>query len=146
MFLGILPNTLLTVLIAVTAALRFYEPTDFPPQFPPGTFRDWSLWAFAATLLVALVDLGLKWFNGNLARNREDQARDQANQARHREIEREQREAEREQRQIERKQYQDRRDLALLTYLAEPTPANQQKLKAICQEIQQNMDDLGLNQ
>ncbi|MDS3859565.1 hypothetical protein RIF25_01965 [Thermosynechococcaceae cyanobacterium BACA0444] len=134
MFLGILPNTLLTVLIAVTAALRFYEPTDFPPQFPPGTFRDWSLWAFAATLLVALVDLGLKWFNGNLARNREDQARDQANQARNREIEREQR-------QIERKQYQDRRDFALLTYLAEPTPENQQKLTAICQEIQQNMDD-----
>ncbi|AFY60792.1 hypothetical protein [Synechococcus sp. PCC 6312] len=114
-FLSVLPGTLLTVLVAVTAALRFYEPADFSLQFTPEVFREWSLWAFAATLLVAVVDLGLKWFNGNVARNREDQARN---------------------REIEREQRQDRRDIALLTYLADPTPENQVKLRAICQEIE----------
>lgn len=83
---------------------------------------------------MAVVDLGLKWFYGNLGRYREEQARDEANRARNREIEREQRQTEREQRQ-------DRRDIALLTYLAEPTPENQEKLRAISQEIQQNQTD-----
>lgn len=133
-FLSALPGTLLTVLVAVTAALRFYEPSDFSLEFSPETFREWSIWAFTATLLVALVDLSLKWFNGNLARYREEQARNEADRARNREIERKQRQTEREQRQ-------DRRDIALLTYLIEPTSENQQKLKAICQEIERNMDN-----
>ncbi|MDS3861470.1 hypothetical protein RIF25_11700 [Thermosynechococcaceae cyanobacterium BACA0444] len=40
-------------------------------------------------------------------------------------------------REIEREQRQNRRDFALLKYLANPTLENQQKLKAICEEIKQ---------
>ncbi len=107
--LSLVPSTLLTVLIAATAALRFYDATDFPPKIPPVTPRDWSFWLFTATLLVALVDFGFKWFAGNL----EAAAK------------------------IESKQRQDRQNFALYSYIANPTDTNRERLEAICQEIEQ---------
>ncbi len=115
--LSLIPPTLLTVLIAATAALRFYDATDFPPKFPPLTLRDWSFWAFLATGLVAMVDFGLKW---NIATRRgysETRIREQ------------------EARRVKRSA---RRDMAILSYLANPTDSNRQRLEAICQEIEQS--------
>lgn len=128
--LSLIPPTLLTVLIAATAALRFYDATDFPPKLPPLTLRDWSFWLFTATLLVAVVDFGLRWWIGNVDRVRETRRVEQET----RRVEQETRRIEQETRRIERS---DRRDIALLTFLAHPTEANRQQLETICQEIQQ---------
>ncbi|MDS3861044.1 hypothetical protein RIF25_09505 [Thermosynechococcaceae cyanobacterium BACA0444] len=118
--LSLIPPTLLTVLIAATAALRFYDATDFPPQFPPLTLRQWSFWAFLATLLVAMVDFGIKWYFANRGRYREAEIREQ---------------------ETERIKRSARRDMAILSFLVNPTDTNRERLEAICQEIEQsNLD------
>ncbi|MDS3862006.1 hypothetical protein RIF25_14485 [Thermosynechococcaceae cyanobacterium BACA0444] len=88
--------------------MRFYDATDFPPKLPPITLRDWSFWLFTATLMVALVDFGIRWWIRNL---------EAAEKARS-------------------KQRQARRDFALFSYLVNPTESNRQQLEAICQEIE----------
>ena len=114
--LSLVPSTLLTVLVAATAALRFYDATDFPPKLPPLSFRDWSFWVFTATLLVALVDFGIRWWIGNLEATEKERAR--ATEA-------------------ARVKRSARRDMAVLSFLANPTDTNRQRLEAICQEIEQ---------
>ncbi len=121
--LSLVPSSLLTVLIAATAALRFYDATDFPPKLPPTTLRDWSFWAFLATLLVAMVDFGLKWYV--TARRGYSEERIRAT------------EAERVERETERVKRQTKQNFALYAYTANPSEINRQRLEAICQEIEQ---------
>jgi len=128
--LSLVPSTLLTVLVAATAALRFYDATDFPPKLPPISLRDWSFWLFTATLVVALVDFGLRWWIGNLEAAEKERARAT-------EVERIERETERVKRETERVKRQDRQNLALYAYIANPTEINRQRLEAICHEIEQ---------
>jgi hypothetical protein len=145
--ISLIPSTLLTVLITLTAALRFYEPTDFPPSFSPTSLRQWSLWAFLASLLVAVVDLCIEWNARNREtarqRDREAEERDRILEARQREAEARQREAEAKQREAETTERQNatikltnQRDFALFSYLTNPSEANRQQLEAICQEIE----------
>jgi hypothetical protein len=160
--ISLIPSTLLTVLITLTAALRFYEPTDFPPSFSPTSLREWSLWAFLASLLVAVVDLCIEWNARNREtarqRDREDEERDRILETRHRILETRQREAEERNRILEARQREaeaterqnaaikltNQRDFALFSYLADPSEANRQQLEAICQEIELDFlsDDL----
>jgi hypothetical protein len=145
--ISLIPSTLLTILITLTAALRFYEPTDFPPTLSPTSLREWSLWAFLASLLVAVVDLCIEWNTRNREtarqRDREAEERDRILEARQREAEARQREAEAKQREAETTERQNatikltnQRDFALFSYLADPSEANRQQLDAICQEIE----------
>ena len=104
--LNILPRVITSLafgaffLIAATATLRFYDTTDFPPKFLPLTLREWSFWAFLATILVAMVDFGLKWYVATRRRDRE----------------------------IEMAKRQAGQDFALFSYLANPTKSNRQRL------------------
>ena len=50
--ISLIPPTHLIVLIAATAALRFYDATDLPPNAP----RQLSFWTFIATIGMAVVD------------------------------------------------------------------------------------------
>jgi hypothetical protein len=145
--ISLIPSTLLTVLITLTAALRFYEQTDFPPSFSPTSLRQWSLWAFLASLLVAVVDLCIEWNARNREtarqRNREAEERDRILEARQREAEARQREAEATERQNATIKLTNQRDFALFSYLTDPSEDNRQRLEAICQEIELNflLDD-----
>jgi hypothetical protein len=130
--ISLVPGILLTVLITLTAALRFYEPTDFPPSLSPNSFREWSLWAFVASLLVAVVDLCIEWNTRNREAARQ---RDRADQERNRILEARQREAEEQERQNAAIKLAHQRDFALFSYLTDPSEANRQRLEAICQEI-----------
>lgn len=145
--ISLIPSTLLTVLITLTAALRFYEPSDFPPTLSPSSFRQWSLWAFLASLLVAVVDLCIEWNARNREtarqRDREAEERDRILETRQREaeernrvLEARQREAEATERQNAAIKLTNQRDFALYSYLANPSEANRQRLEAICQEIE----------
>ncbi len=133
--ISLIPIMLLTVLITLTAALRFYEPSDFPPSLSPSNLRQWSLWAFLASLLVAMVDLCIEWNTRNREtarqRDREAEERNRALEAGQREaeernriLEERQREAEATERQNAAIKLTNQRDFTLFFYLANPSEAN----------------------
>jgi hypothetical protein len=70
-----------------------------------------------ATIVVAMVDFGIKWYFANRGGHREAEIREQ---------------------EAERIKRSARRDMAILSYLANPTDSNRQRLEAICQEIEQS--------
>ncbi|MDS3860844.1 hypothetical protein RIF25_08455 [Thermosynechococcaceae cyanobacterium BACA0444] len=146
--ISLIPPTLLTILVAATAALRFYDATDFPPTFPPNTFRQWSFWTFIATIGMAMVDFGLRGWIGYLAaiegqreRNLQDRERELQAQERDQQNQERDRQNRERNRQAEIIKLQAQRDLAILAFLTNPTELDRTRLEAMYREIEQaNLD------
>jgi hypothetical protein len=119
--LALLPSTGLTLLVISIAFLRFYDETDFIFLGQLTDPRTWSNRLTVAALLVAMVNLGVEW-------NRRNRETDRLAQAEQRRAEEEQRRAEEAERETRRARIEVERDLALLSFLADPSARNQQIL------------------
>ncbi len=100
-FLGLLPSTVLTLLLIAIAFLRFYDQTDFEFLGIIAEPRIWSNRCTVAALLATLANFGVEWNRRNRETNRlveEAQRRAEEVQRRAEEV---QRRAEEEQRRIE---------------------------------------------
>ncbi len=93
-FLGLLPSTVLTLLLIAIAFLRFYDQTDFEFLGIIAEPRIWSNRCTVAALLATLANFGVEWNR----RNRETNRLVEEAQRRAEEV---QRRAEEEQRRIE---------------------------------------------
>jgi len=120
-FLSLVPSTSLTVLVISIAFLRFYDETDFTLLGQLTSPRLWSNRLTVAAILVALVNFGFEWDR----RNRET---DRLAQEEQRRVEERQRRIEAEEREARRTRIETERDFALLSFLADPSDENRQKL------------------
>jgi signal transduction histidine kinase len=152
-FLSLLPGTTLTLLTIAVAFLRFYDEQDFRILELIGQPRVWSNRLTVAAALVALVNFCVEWDRRNretsrAARAEAQAANDRAAEAQRR-AEEEQRRAEEEQRRAEERERAARRarveverDLALLSFLTDPSDENRRKLTQTIAVLDQYRDSL----
>ncbi|MGF1566747.1 MAG: hypothetical protein ACFCVD_01495 [Nodosilinea sp.] len=133
--LALLPSTTLTLLIISIAFLRVYDETDFRLLGQLTDPKVWSNRFTVAALLVALVNLGVEW-------NRRNRETDRLAQAEQRRIEEAQRSAEAAERETRRTRIEIERDLAFLSFLAEPSDCNQQMLTQTIAVLSEYRDSL----
>ncbi|WP_228016724.1 MULTISPECIES: hypothetical protein [Synechocystis] len=69
-FLGLLPSTVLTLLLIAIAFLRFYDQTDFEFLGLVANPRGWSNGLTVAALLATLANFGVEWNPRNREANR----------------------------------------------------------------------------
>ena len=163
-FLSLLPGTTLTLLTIAVAFLRFYDERDFSILELIGQPRVWSNRLTVAALMVALVNFCVEWDRRNRETGRfaraEAQAADDRATAAQRRAEEEQRRAEEEQRRAEessraaneraeereratrRARVEVERDLAFLSFLADPSDENRRKLTQTIAVLDQYRDSL----
>ena len=170
-FLSLLPGTTLTLLTIAVAFLRFYDERDFSILELIGQPRVWSNRLTVAALMVALVNFCVEWDRRNRETGRfaraEAQAADDRATAAQRRAEEEQRRAEEEQRRAEEEQrraeessraaneraeereratrrarVEVERDLAFLSFLADPSDENRRKLTQTIAVLDQYRDSL----
>jgi FtsZ-interacting cell division protein ZipA len=170
-FLSLIPGTTLTILIISIAFLRFYDETDFTLLGQFTSPRLWSNRLTVAAILVALVNFGIEWDRRNRETDRlaeEEQRRAEEEQRRREdrtraeneriEAERRRREdraraenerTEAEHRRAEAKEQAARRarveierDIALLSFLADPSEPNQQRLSQVLALLNEYRDTL----
>lgn len=127
-FLALLPSTTLTVLTIAVAFLRFYDEQDFQFLQLIADPRAWSNRLTVAALLVALVNFGVEWNSRNREANRR--------------VEEEQRRAKSEERAARRARIETERDLALLSFLVEPSDDNRHKLTQVLAVLNEYRDSL----
>jgi hypothetical protein len=120
-FLSLIPGTSLTILVISIAFLRFYDETDFTLLGQLTSPRLWSNRLTVAAILVALVNFGTEWDR----RNRET---DRLAQEEQRRVEERERRTEAQKRETRRARIETERDFALLSFLADPSDENRQKL------------------
>jgi hypothetical protein len=120
-FLALLPSTTLTVLTIAVAFLRFYDEQDFQFLQLIADPRAWSNRLTVAALLVALVNFGVEWNSRNREANRR---------------------AKSEERAARRARVETERDLALLSFLAEPSDDNRHKLTQVLAVLNEYRDSL----
>jgi flagellar biosynthesis/type III secretory pathway M-ring protein FliF/YscJ len=144
--------------------LRFYDETDFTLLGQFTSPRLWSNRLTVAAILVALVNFGIEWDRRNretdrLAeeeqRRREDRTRaeNERIEAEHRRredraraenerIEAEHRRAEAKEQATRRARVEIERDIALLSFLADPSEPNQQRLSQVLALLNEYRDTL----
>ena len=120
-FLALLPSTGLTVLTIAVAFLRFYDEQDFQFLQLVAQPRDWSNRLTVAALLVALVNFGVEWNSRNREADRRAEDKEQATR---------------------RAAIETERDLALLSFLADPSDENRQKLAQVLTVLNEYRDTL----
>jgi len=127
-FLSLIPGTTLTILIISIAFLRFYNETDFTFLGQVASPRLWSNRLTVAAILVALANFGIEWDR----RNREtDRLAEEA-----------QRRAEAKEQATRRARVETERDLALLSFLADPSDQNQRRLTQVLALLNEYRDTL----
>ncbi|PSN13629.1 hypothetical protein C7293_15225 [filamentous cyanobacterium CCT1] len=134
-FLSLVPATTVTLLLISIAFLRFYNEQDFTFLGLIANPRIWSNRLTVAALTAAVVNFGVEWDR----RNRE--ANLLAAEAQRR-VEEEQRRAEEEEQSSRRAAVEIERDLALLSYLADPSVENQRKLIQVLALLNDYRDSL----
>ena len=87
-FLGLLPSTVLTLLLIAIAFLRFYDQTDFEFLGLIAHLRVWSNRLTVAALLATLANFGVEWNRRNRETNRLAQEAQRRTEARERETRR----------------------------------------------------------
>ncbi len=120
-FLALLPSTVLTVLTIAVAFLRFYDEQDFQLLQLIAQPRDWSNRLTVAALLVALVNFSVEWNSRNRETDRRAKTEEQATR---------------------RAAIETERDLALLSFLADPSDASRQKLAQVLAALNEYRDTL----
>ncbi|NJN57201.1 MAG: hypothetical protein HC879_06720 [Leptolyngbyaceae cyanobacterium SL_5_9] len=133
--LALLPGTSLTLLVISIAFLRFYDKTDFLLLGQLANPRLWSNRLTVAALVVALVNLGVEW-------NRRNRETDRLARAEAEKVEEEQRRVEESEQAARRARVKVERDLALLTFLADPSERNRQILTQIVMVLSEYRDSL----
>jgi hypothetical protein len=138
-FLALLPGTGLTVLTIAVAFLRFYDEQDFRFLELVAQPREWSNRLTVAALLVALVNFGVEWDRRNreTSRLRRAEARTEDERA-----ENLQRRAEDKEQATRRTAIETERDLALLSFLADPSDANRLRLTQVLAVLNEYRDTL----
>ena len=138
-FLALLPGTGLTVLTIAVAFLRFYDEQDFRFLELVAQPREWSNRLTVAALLVALVNFGVEWDRRNreTSRLRRAEARTEDERA-----ESLQRRAEDKEQAARRTAIETERDLALLSFLADPSDANRLRLTQVLAVLNEYRDTL----
>jgi len=134
-FLGLLPSTVLTLLLITIAFLRFYDQTDFEFLGLIAQPRNWSNGFTVAALLATLANFGVEWNRRNRETNRLAQATeretrrdDLANQERNK-ADRERNRANRERaRAASRARIQNRGFILQTRYQLAPNPDNEKAL------------------
>ncbi len=124
-FLSLLPGTTLTLLTIAVAFLRFYDERDFSILELIGQPRVWSNRLTVAAALVALVNFCVEWDRRNRETGRLARAEAQAADDRAAEV---QRRVEERERATRRTRVEVERDLASLSFLADPSDENRRKL------------------
>jgi len=127
-FLSLVPGTSLTILVISIAFLRFYDETDFTLLGQLTSPRLWSNRLTVAAILVALVNFGFEWYRRNRETDRLAQEEQRRAEERERRVEERQRRIEAEEREARRTRIETERDFALLSFLADPSDENRQKL------------------
>ncbi len=120
-FLALLPGTTLTVLTIAVAFLRFYDEQDFQFLQLIADPRDWSNRLTVAALVVAVVNFGVEWNGRNREADRRAKAEEQATR---------------------RARVETERDLALLSFLADPSDDNRRKLTQVLAVLSEYRDTL----
>jgi hypothetical protein len=115
--------------------LRFYDETDFTLLGQLTSPKLWSNRLTVAAILVALVNFGTEWDR----RNRET---DRLAQEEQRRAEEEQRRTEEEKQATRRARIETERDFALLSFLADPSDENRQKLSQVLTLLNEYRDTL----
>ncbi|NMF82625.1 hypothetical protein E1H13_04565 [Nodosilinea sp. P-1105] len=163
-FLSLLPATSFSLLVVSIAFLRFYDAADFTLLGYVTHPRQWSNRLTVAALVVALVNFCVEWDRRNRETSRLASAEAQAAADRaaavQRRAEEEQRRAEEEQRRAEessraaderaeereraarRARVEVERDLAFLSFLADPSDENRRKLTQTIAVLDQYRDSL----
>lgn len=137
--LALLPGTSLTMLVIGIAFFRFYDETDFIFLGQLANPRVWSNRLTMAALLVALVNLGVEWNRRNRETDRLAQAEQRRAEDRARAAAQRNEAAERETR---RARIEVERDLALLSFLANPSERKQEGLTQMIALLSEYRDSL----
>jgi hypothetical protein len=126
-FLGLLPSTVLTLLLITIAFLRFYDQTDFEFLGLIAQPRQWSNGFTVAAFLATLANFGVEWNRRNRETNRlaqeaqrriEDKARAENESAESRE------------REARRARIETRCRIAEIQFQLDPSDGNQQALRS----------------
>ena len=135
-FLSLIPATTVTVLLISIAFLRFYNEQDFTLLGLIANPRTWSNRLTVAALVAAVINFCIEWDG----RNREADRLAEEAQRRSKE---EQRRVAAEEQTSRRTAIEVERDLALLSYLADPSTENQRKLTQVLALLNDYRDSLG---
>ncbi|WP_052050045.1 hypothetical protein [Leptolyngbya sp. KIOST-1] len=135
-FLSLIPATTVTVLLISIAFLRFYNEQDFTLLGLIANPRTWSNRLTVAALVAAISNFCIEWDGRNREANR------LAEEAQRR-LEEEQQRLAAEEQASRRAAVEVERDLALLSYLADPSAENQRKLTQVLALLNDYRDSLG---
>ncbi len=136
-FLGLLPGSLVTVLVIAIAFLRFYGEQDFQFLSIVAQPQIWSNRFTVAALLAALANFGVEWNRRNREGNREIEARD-------REAERAERETRRDRQEARRNRQEVRYQKAQIQHQLAPSEVSRQELESVLaalEEYEQTLAD-----
>ncbi|PSR15795.1 hypothetical protein C8255_21205 [filamentous cyanobacterium CCP3] len=136
-FLGLLPGSLVTVLVIAIAFLRVYGEQDFRFLSIVAQPQLWSNRLTVAALLAALANFGIEWNRRNREGNREAEAGE-------REAERAEREARRDRQEARRNRQEVRYQKAQIRYQLDPSEANRLELESVLaalEEYEQTLDE-----
>lgn len=140
--ISLLPGTSLSVLVIGIAFLRFYDETDFIFLGQLTNPRVWSNRFTVAAILVAVVNLGVEWNRRNRETDRLAEAEQRRAEEKQRRAEEEQRRAETAERKTRRARIEIERDLALLSFLVDPSERNRRVLTQIVALLAEYRDNL----
>jgi hypothetical protein len=133
-------------LIISIAFLRFYDETDFTFLEPLASPRLWSNRLTVAAILVALVNFGIEWDRRNRETDRlaeeEQRRREDRTRAEDERTEAEHRRAEAKEQATRRARVEIERDIAFLSFLADPSESNQQRLSQVLALLNEYRDTL----
>ena len=135
-FLSLIPATTVTLLLISIAFLRFYNEQDFTFLGLIANPRIWSNRLTVAALVAAIINFCIEWDGRNREANR------LAEEAQRR-LEEEQRRTEEKEQASRRAAVEVERDLALLSYLADSSTENRQKLTQVLALLNDYRDSLG---
>jgi hypothetical protein len=130
-FLSLIPATVLTLLLISIAFLRFYNEQDFTFLGLIANPRIWSNRLTVAAFMAAVINFGIEWDRRNRETNRLAEAAQRRVEEEQRRLEEEQRRVEEQEQATRRAAVEVERDLALLSYLANPSAENQRKLDLV---------------
>ena len=141
-FLSLIPATTVTVLLISIAFLRFYNEQDFTFLGLIANPRTWSNRLTVAALTAAVVNFCVEWDRRNREANRLAEEAQRRSEEEQRRAEEEQRRAEEKEQASRRTAIEVERDLALLSYLADPSTENQRKLTQVLALLNDYRDSL----
>jgi hypothetical protein len=129
-FLGLLPSTILTLLLICIAFLRFYDETDFEFLGLIAQPRLWSNEFTVAAILATLANFGVEWNRRNRETDRMAQEAQRRSEEKQRRAEEEQRRSEERERTVSRTRIETRCRIAEIQFQLDPSEPNRRALRS----------------